>query len=62
VALLLDTVVNGKPKRKSGVSDSQGLSSAATPIEGGASSKVRSPDLDQLSPIGRRLTPAEEND
>jgi hypothetical protein len=58
----LDTVVNGKPKWKSGVSDSQGLSSAAIPIEGGASSKVRSPDSNQLSPTGRRLTLAEEND
>jgi hypothetical protein len=57
--ILLDTVVNGKPKRRSGVSGSQGLSGAVTPIEGGASSKVRSPDSDQLSPSGRRLTPAE---
>lgn len=55
----LDTAVNGKPKRKSGVSGSQGLSGAVTPVEGGASSKVRAPDSDQLSPSGRRLTPAE---
>ena len=55
----MDTVVNGKPKRKSGVSGSQELSAAITPVEGGAASIVSTPDSDQLSPSGRRLTPAE---
>ncbi|KAG0625464.1 hypothetical protein M758_2G057800 [Ceratodon purpureus] len=51
--------INGKPKRKSGVSGSQGPSGAVTPVEGGASSKVSAPDSDQVSSSGRRLTPAE---
>jgi cation-transporting ATPase 13A1 len=48
--------VNAKPRRKGGVSGSQGLSGAVTPIEGGTSSKTAN---DQLSPSGRPLTPAE---
>lgn len=55
----LNTVVNGKSKRKSGVSGSQGHSGAVTLIEGGASSKVSTSDSEQLSPSGRRLTSAE---
>jgi cation-transporting ATPase 13A1 len=48
--------VNAKPRRKGGVSGSQG---AVTPIEGGQSSKTGLSAADQLSPSGRQLTPAE---
>lgn len=52
----LDTAVNAKPRRKGGVSGSQG---AVTPTEGGPSSKTALSAAEQLSPSGRQLTPAE---
>lgn len=55
----LDTAVNAKPRRKGGVSGSQGLSGAVTAIEGGSSTKTGLSAADQLSPSGRSLTPAE---
>uniref|UniRef100_A0A7I4D7E7 Cation-transporting ATPase n=1 Tax=Physcomitrium patens TaxID=3218 RepID=A0A7I4D7E7_PHYPA len=60
-----DSVVNAKPKRKSGVAGSQGLSGAVTPGQSGSSSivnrtnKVSLPASEQLSPSGRQLTPVE---
>ena len=61
----LETVVNAKPKRKSGIAGAQGLPGAITPSQSGPSTvvtrpnKVGLPNPGNLSPSGRPLTPAE---